>query len=145
MSQVSKRVLSPSIQERLFQNFWDMFADIKSAKDIQIFLEDFLSPTEKVMLAKRMTIAILFAKGHDHRSISSMLKVSTSTINNIAKFLQAKTPGYELLIKKYSQKEATKELLKDLERTLYRFSSPNKVFLDEDLIKAKLGHRKKVF
>lgn len=122
-----------------------MFAGIKSAKEIKIFLEEFLSPTEKVMLAKRMTIAILFSKGHDHRAISSMLKVSTSTINNIAKFLQARSPGYQLMIKKYLEKESTKEFLKDLERTFYRFSSPGKAFMEEDAIRAKLGHKKKVF
>lgn len=145
MSQVSKRMLLPSIQERLFQNFWEMFADIKNTRDVQTFLDDFLTPTEKVMLAKRMTIAVLFSKGHDHRSISSMLKVSTTTVNTIAKFLSLKTPGYQLLIKKYLQKESTKEFLEDLARTFYRLSSPGKVFLEEDAIRAKLGHKKKVF
>ena len=145
MSQVSKRMLSPDIQERLFQNFWEMFADIKTAKQIKSFFEDFLSPTEKIMLAKRMTIAILFSQGYDHRAISSMLKVSTTTVNNVAKYLQAKTPGYQLLIKKYLQKESTREFLEDLARTFYRFSSPGKVFMEEGAIRAKLGHRKKVF
>src|SRR3989344_4824995 len=76
MSQVSKRVLSKKIQESLFQNFWEIFAQIKKPKEVAIFLEDFLSPTEKVMLAKRLAIAILFSKGYNHRSISSLLKVS---------------------------------------------------------------------
>ena len=145
MSQVSKRVVSPPILERLFENFWELFADIKKPKEIQVFLEDFLSPTEKVMLAKRMAIIILFSKGFGHRSISSMLKVSTSTVNNIARYLGLKTPGYQLLIKKYLQKESTKEFLRDLERTIYRFSSPGKAFMEEDALHTKLGHRKKVF
>ena len=145
MSQVSKRMLSPDIQERLFENFWEMFASIKSTKEIKTFLEEFLSPTEKVMLAKRMTIAILFSKGHNHRTISSMLKVSTTTVNNVAKFLQAQSPGYQLMIKKYLGKESNKEFLKDLARTFYRLSSPGKVFMEEDTIRAKFGHRKKVF
>ena len=145
MSQVSKRKLLPDIEKRLFENFWEMFADIKSAKEIKAFFEDFLSATEKVMLAKRMTIAILFSQGYDHRSISSILKVSTTTVNNAAKYLQAKTPGYQLLVKKYLQKESTKEFLEDLAKTFYRFSSPGKVFMEEDAIRAKLRHRKKVF
>ena len=145
MSQVSKRMLSPNIQERLFQNFWEMFADIKKVKDVQTFLEDFLSPTEKIMLAKRMAIAILFSKGYDHRTISSMLKVSTTTVNNIARYLNVKSPGYQLLIKKYARKEAIKEFVQELERNFYRFSSPQKVFIEEGAIKAKLGHKKKMF
>ena len=144
MSQVSKRILKADITERLFQNFWEMFADIKQTRQVQLFLEDFLSPTEKIMLAKRMAIAILFSKGYDHRTISSMLKVSTTTVNNIARFLNAKTPGYQLLIKKYSQKQSIKEFIQELERYFYRLQ-PGQHFIDEGLIKTKLGHKKKVF
>lgn len=144
MSQVSKRILPKNIQERLFQNFWEIFAQIKKPKDVALFLEDFLSPTEKIMLAKRLTIAILFSKGFDHRSISSLLKVSTSTVNNISMFLKTNSPGYKLLIRKYTQKEIFKEFIKDLERTIYRLQ-PGQHFTDEELIKVKLGHKKKLF
>lgn len=144
MSQVSKRVLNPKIQERLFENFWEMFADIKNVKDIRVFLDDFLSPTEKMMLAKRMAIAILFSKGYDHRTISSMLKVSTTTVNNIARYLNSKTAGYQLLIKKYAQKESIKRFIQELERYFYRLQ-PGQHFVDKDLIKVKLGHKRKPF
>ena len=138
MSQVSKRVLKPEIEERLFKNFWELFANIKNPKDIQLFLEDYLSPTEKVMLAKRMAIALLFSKGYDHRSISSLLKVSTSTVNNIARTLRMKGNGYKIVIQKYLQKESTKEFFQELERLIYRLQ-PGKHFVDEGLVKTKLG------
>lgn len=96
------------------------------------------------MLAKRMAIAILFSKGHDHRTISSMLKVSTTTVSNIARYLNSKTAGYQLLIKKYAQKESIKRFIQELEKYFYRLS-PGQHFIEEDLIKAKLGHEKKPF
>src|SRR3990167_2485025 len=141
MSQVSKRVLKPEIEERLFKNFWELFANSKNPKDIQLFLEDYLSPTEKVMLAKRMAIALLFSKGYDHRSISSLLKVSTSTVNNIARTLRIKGNGYKIVIQKYLQKESTKEFFQELERLIYRLQ-PGKHFVDEGLVKTKLGHKR---
>lgn len=144
MSQVSKRILPKQVQERLFQNFWELFADIKKPRDVQTFLEDFLSPTEKVMLTKRMAIVILLSKGHDHRSISSMLKVSTSTVAKIALFLKIKSPGFQLLIRKYLQKQSFKKMVEELERYFYRFQ-PGQHFKDEELIKIKLGHKKKLF
>ncbi len=144
MSQISKRILNPQIQKRLYENFWQMLADIKNAKETRLFLEDFLSPTEKVMLAKRMAIALLFAKGFDHRSISSLLKVSTSTVNNIAKLLHLQSPSFKLLIIKYMQKESNKEFLQSLEKYFFRLQ-PGKHFVDEGLIKAKLGHKKELF
>lgn len=144
MSQVSKKVLPNHVKEELFKNFWDLLASIKDPREIKIFIEDFLSPTEKIMLAKRIAISILLAKGYNHRSISRILKVSTTTVASIAKFLNLKTPGYQLLIKKYSQNESTREFIRELERYLYRLQ-PGQHFVEEGLIKAKLGHKKNVF
>lgn len=144
MSQVSKKVLPNHVKEGLFKNFWELLANIKSPQEVKIFIEDFLSPTEKVMLAKRIAISILLTKGYNHRSISRILKVSTTTVASIAKFLNLKTPGYQLLIKKYSQKESTREFIKELERYLYRLQ-PGKLFVEEGLIKTKLGHQRKLF
>ena len=144
MSQVSKRILTKDIEQRLFQNFWQIFADIKNPKDVQTFLEDLLSPTEKVMLAKRMAIAILFSRGYDHRAISSMLKVSTTTVSKIALFFKIKSPGFQLLIRKYLQKQSFAQMVQELERYLYRLQ-PGKLLVEEGLIKAKLGHKKEVF
>ena len=141
MSQVSKRILPKNIAERLFANFWNLLADIKKPNHIKIFLDDFLSPTEKIMLAKRMAIAILLYKGYDHRSISSILKVSTTTVSHIASYLLLKTPGYQLLVKKYSKKEALKEFLQELERYFYSLQ-PGKHFEEDELVKIKLGHKK---
>ncbi|MBI2327354.1 hypothetical protein HYU92_03445 [Candidatus Curtissbacteria bacterium] len=145
MSQVSKRVLSPDIQSRLFQNFWELFAQIKKTHEVQIFLDDLLSPTEKIMLAKRMAIAILLARGYKHRDVSSLLKVSTTTVNKIASYVNQKTPGFQLLIQKYAHKESLSEFVKELERFFYRMSSPGKVFIEEGAIKGKLGHKRQIY
>ena len=116
MSQVSKRILPKNIEERLLKNLWESFASLKNPKEVSIFLEDFFSPTEKVMFAKRIAIAILLKKNYDFRSISSLLKVSTTTVNNIYKLLNLKSKSYNLLIEKYNRKKATKELFHELER-----------------------------
>ena len=144
MSQVSKRILPKVIEERLFENLWETFASINNTNQVKLFLQDFLSPTEKVMFAKRIAIAILLKKNYDFRSISSLLKVSTTTMNNIYKLLNLKSKSYNLLIEKYNKRKITKELFQELERYFYRLN-PGKHFLEEDAIKAKLGHKRNVF
>lgn len=144
MSQVSKKILPKAIEERLFQNLWESFASIGNPAEAKTFLEDFLSPTEKVMFAKRIAIAILLKKKYDFRSISSLLKVSTTTVNNIYKLINLKSKSYNLLIEKYNKKKATKELFQELERYFYRLN-PGKHFLEEQAIKAKLGHKRNLF
>ena len=144
MSQVSKRILPKAIEERLFENLWETFASINNTNQAKLFLQDFLSPTEKVMFAKRIAIAILLKKNYDFRSISFLLKVSTTTINNIYRLIKLKSKSYNLLIEKYNRKKATKELFHELERYFYRLN-PGKHFLEEDAIKARLGHRRNMF
>ena len=144
MSQVSKRIVPRVIEERLYQNLWESFGSISNPTEAKLFLQDFLSPTEKVMFAKRIAIAILLKKNYDFRSISSLLKVSTTTINNIYKLINLKSKSYNLLIEKYNKKKATKELFQELERYFYRLN-PGKHFLEEGAIKAELGHKRNVF
>lgn len=43
-------------------------------------IEDILSPTEKIMITKRVAIIYLLIKGVDYRDISEVLKVSTGTV-----------------------------------------------------------------
>ena len=49
---------------------------------INKFLEDFFSPTERTVMAKRLAIAVLIAKGNDYRTIAQILKVTPITIFN---------------------------------------------------------------
>lgn len=144
MSQVSKRILPKNIQERLLKNLWSSFSSIKNHSEAKVFLEDFLSPTEKTMFAKRIAIAILLKKNYDFRAISSILKVSTTTVNSIYKLLNLKSKSYNLIIEKYNRRQVTKELFQELERYFYRLH-PGKHLLEKDVIKYRLGHKDSTF
>jgi uncharacterized protein YerC len=84
MTQVSKRIISKDKTERIFDIFLNTLFKIRSKKDMAEFLRCYLTPTEQIMLSKRIAIAFLLAKKHDYGTISDKLKVSTSTIRNVA-------------------------------------------------------------
>lgn len=95
MAQVSKRYLSPDVQERMFEIFVNAFSKAKYKRDIGKFLMDLLSSTEKIMLAKRLAIAyLLVKKGWTHREISQMLKLSLITIQRVSLVLNIQGNGY---------------------------------------------------
>lgn len=144
MSQVSKKVLPKNIKARLLENLWESFSSIKNPQEARTFLEDFLSLTEKTMFAKRIAIAILLKKNYDFRSISSLLKVSTTTVNNIYKLINLNSKSYNLIIEKYNRRKATKELFQALERNLYKLRR-GKHLLENDLVKIQLGHKQQAF
>lgn len=80
MAQVSKHWIPKEIQERILSVFVKTLANLKTESQTRLFLDDLLTSTEKVMLAKRVAIAFLLSKDYSYRKISLMLNVSMSTI-----------------------------------------------------------------
>lgn len=83
MTMVSKYPLNNKIKERVYEIFLKTMANLKTPEEVGNFLEEFLTPTEKIMLAKRLSIAVLLAKNYDARSICKILKVSLNTVTNM--------------------------------------------------------------
>ena len=119
MSQISGIRLEKETEERMYKIFWGSLAGLKKVGEVEAFFSELLTPTEKVMLAKRLAIATLLMRGHDYRSISFLLKVSFSTIFRVKALLEQSEGGYRKVIEKMLRKQAWKELLKDFEKTLF--------------------------
>jgi uncharacterized protein YerC len=84
MPQVSKRYIGKDINERINDIFLKTILSFHSRKELSAFLQEFLTPTEKIMLSKRISIAFLLAKEYTYEQISHILKVSTTTVGNVA-------------------------------------------------------------
>lgn len=84
MTQVSKYKLRLNLEERIYELLSNTLAGIKNSTDFKIFLNDFLSPTERTVLAKRLAIAALIEKGNDYRQICQILRVTPTTISKVA-------------------------------------------------------------
>lgn len=84
MARISKYPISNNVYEKIVNIFLEAFTKLRSKKEVQNFFNEFLTPTEQIMLAKRLAISLFLAKGYNYREISSILKVSLSTINDIS-------------------------------------------------------------
>ena len=111
MAQVSKHPLSKAIYERIFEIFIKSIVSIKDKKEAEDFLNDFLTPTERIMLAKRLAIAVLLTKGYDYASIRKILHVSFSTVASVSVFLKYTGEGYKKVVDKLLKEEAIKDFL----------------------------------
>lgn len=118
MSQVSKRVLSREARERIFEIFWQSLASCSDQKTVAKFLEDLLTPTEKIMLAKRVSIAFLLLKGYSYRVINDSLKVSNPTIWTVNLWLKEKGLGYQEVLGKILKSEKWKSFWQELEKKI---------------------------
>lgn len=123
MSQLSKRPLNKETEKRIYDIFTHVLADATSKEDITALLYDFLTPTERVMLPKRLSIAYLLIKGYDQRAISQYLKVSFTTITKVSSALKNGGKGYRTMLERMATKEAFHSLLETIESGILGFLS----------------------
>lgn len=105
MAQVSKRFIQQEVEQRIMNLFWDSLSCLPNKRKVGLFLDDLLTPTEKLMLAKRFSIAFMLLKGYDYQTINQLLKVSNPTIWSIKLGLQYKGRGYREVIGRIQNQE----------------------------------------
>lgn len=118
MTQVSRKVLKRDIEERMQEVFLESIAMVKTKGSVEKLVDDLLSPTEKIMLAKRIAIALLLLKRYDQRAVSNLLKVGLTTVNKVSRALQRGTGGYGMVINAIVRQEKFHAFLEKLDDTL---------------------------
>lgn len=115
MTKVSRLPLRTDVWNRIFDLFISTLADQKDKKKLSKFVDDFFSPTEKIMLAKRLALAVLLAKGHDYESIRRTLRVSPPTIAKLSLKIQYGGEGLKPVIGDILSKQASQIIWKEIE------------------------------
>lgn len=119
MTQVSKHPLSRQIEKRVYEIFINSIKNTKSSDEVIHFLNDLLSPVEKIMLAKRVAIAFLLIRGgYTYEQVSRTIKVSYGTIAKVHAVLALQGAGYRKIIIDMLKKEALKRVLSELTEVL---------------------------
>lgn len=142
MPQVSKYPMPKDVYERVTDLFLKTVSNLKTKSQVNDFFEQLLTPTEQVMLAKRLSIAFLLAKKYDYRSISKLLRVSTTTIANIAGYYKY-NDEFRKYIDKVIKEEQFEEFLISLSERLTSALSAGKsksgswVYLRDEIRKKK--------
>ena len=98
-SEKVNKILEVQIKSLLIQTI----SDLKSEKESEQFLADFLSETELEILSKRLAIAYWLKKGRSYENIKQNLKVSSATIASVQK--QMSKEGFKWAIKNLEAEE----------------------------------------
>lgn len=115
MPKVSRLPLRSDVWDKILNLFVSTLADQKDKKKLSKFFDDFFSPTEKIMFAKRLATAVLLAKGHDYISIREILRVSPPTIAKLSLKIQYGGEGLKPVIEDIFKKQASQIIWKEIE------------------------------
>src|SRR3972149_5900235 len=119
MAQISKRFLDKDLEKRITSIFTRTIKDLKNELEIENFISDLLSPTERTMLFKRLAIAVMLTKGYTYETIDHVLKVSTPKIMAVSTQLKHSTRnGYKKITRKILDWENKEALLDKIEEIL---------------------------
>ncbi|MDA1337417.1 MAG: Trp family transcriptional regulator [bacterium] len=109
--------LSKETQHELLGEFCDALCAVNTTNEAVELLTDLLTPSETIMLAKRIRIAKLLLNGKDYDTIGESLRVSQSTIAKVAAWLAESGEGFRLVEKRAPKNPAKNTFLSHYEKS----------------------------
>ncbi|MCL5438590.1 MAG: trp operon repressor [Patescibacteria group bacterium] len=103
MPHVSRNKLSKKAEAKLIDSFNQVLTHITRGDEMVSFLDSLLTPTEKIMLAKRLAIIVLIEEGLPDSQISSILNVTRMTASKMQLFYEARGSGFKIGLKKLEE------------------------------------------
>jgi Trp operon repressor len=107
---VSKNKLSKNIEENLTKTLELALARISKEEEIKGFLLSLLSPTERLMLAKRLAIIILLREDLPDYKIAQTLNVTRETVSRIKMLSEIKGDGFKTAFIKLRNEKLMQDL-----------------------------------
>ena len=105
MVQISKKHLDKDIEAEMYKQFWNSLSKLNSPQVVSEFFPDLLTDTEKVMLAKRFTAAILISRGKSASEIKESIHLSFSTIGSVSAWVKYARPKTQEVLKMISNEK----------------------------------------
>lgn len=139
MGRISKRKLHEDLEARIYEIFLEHLASLQTPLEIKEFFHSLLSHTEQVMLAKRLSIAVLLSRGYTYQQIDDTLKVSKATIAIVHRELLLGAPGYDKAIQSAKRRKQKEQLWDSLEELLLKLSMPSRYGSARHRIKSEIG------
>jgi hypothetical protein len=122
MTRISRNPVKEKVLDKMFYLLFETLGNKYDQEEFSQVIYELLSPTERIMIAKRVAIIFLLMKDIDYFSISQVLKVSSSTIANYHTVLLS-SKGVVESLKSIVRNEKVANFL---EETWLEFSRPGK-------------------
>ncbi len=109
MPHISKRKLDKKVEEELFDALGYILSH-SSPTDLRKILPALMTDTERLMIAKRIGIAVLLQSGIADTTIDDLLKVTRFTIQKMELLIGAHQEEFALILKIVAKKHGDTQL-----------------------------------
>ena len=96
MAKVNPRKLDSKEKMKYLDLLWTSIAELKEREEVKSFFKDLLTPSESVMLARRILIAKMLLEDKTYDDIRMELRVGLDTVAKVHGWLISGFGGYEL-------------------------------------------------
>ena len=122
MTNVSKKHLNKKSQQKLFNQFTNLFLSADETKLAQLF-DAIFTDAEKIMFIKRVAIILMLSKGVSIYAVARSLKVSETTVRSQRSLLRS--GKYNVLAKLTHNKSFDWDQFWEMADVLFRLGLPS--------------------
>lgn len=113
MAKVRVYTVDKKERNRIVRELFTIIADLKNKEEVFGFLMGLFSPSESLMVGRRIQVAKLLLQDYGYDYIEKKLKVSHQTINKIEHWLNKNEERGKLILKNMEREERQKQKNKD--------------------------------
>lgn len=84
MPHISNKKLNPRLSEKLFGKLLAVFDRAQNKEHLSLVVNELFTPTEKIMLAKRIAVILMLDNNIPHHRITELLKMSPTTVVKVS-------------------------------------------------------------
>src|SRR3989344_48666 len=106
---VRQKTLSKKEQIETLDSLYTAAGSLYGRDAMKLFLRDLLTPSERIMMGRRIIIARKLLAGESYGKIKIELRVGITTIAKVHRWLSDQLPGYEKAIKGIEREAAKRK------------------------------------
>lgn len=95
-------------KKKYLGEFYDMVSLLGNREEVKKFFKDLLTLSEVVMISRRIQIAKMLLGGRSFEDIKTEMKVGSSTISHVERWLNNGFGGYKEIIDRHKKDKARK-------------------------------------
>ena len=118
MGRVSKRKINKDLERELEEQLSFIIVSLTEKDEVSIFLDEFLTKEEKLMLGKRLILYMLLYKGLTNTQINAALSISHETTRLYRELFEKKPEVFRKMLERLISREKARELWKKIAKIL---------------------------